>query len=283
MMENNKHDLGLGLVVEIVETIPDENGNNLGGYLYYLGKPLEGIEEQPLFKEVEEVVDHFRNVVIPDYIKSNGNFYSIKYFKEENSVYEFCRSYLTTNKINWGQTIDVIEVLEKQGYFMPKHSDKGFNVDEYIEYTDIVTDISREMVKHLKMFGFGADRNTNNLVGHDIKEKHKKCMNLIFTRYPWSSAYKIIKTVKGFLSISGKNFFSGQDLEKFEKEDPSTYEFVRTVIETFKDTHIGTSKTVLDVGFEKANMDFIEHMDLNADKLHTKYKKKRPKGYGKYK
>ena len=280
---SGKIDLGLGLVIEVIETIPDKDDNNLRGYLYYLGKPLEGIEEQPLFKTYKEIEEHFSFAVLPAYINSNGNFYSIRFFKEENSIREFVKAYLIKNKINWGQTLDIIEILESCNYYIPKSTDKGFNVDELNEYRSIVTDISREFVNHLKMFGFGADRNTSNLHNHPIKEKAAGCMNLVFTRYPWTSAYKIIKTVKSFLSISGRNFFAEQDIRKFENEDPESYEFVNVVVETLKDVHTECSAIDINTGFEKAAMDFIEHIDFNSDYLHDKYSKKRPAGYGKYK
>lgn len=287
-METNKKgsgkiNLGLGLTIEVIETIPDTNGNNLSGYLYYLGTPLEGVDEQPLFKTYKELEDHFSYIVLPAYIKSNGNFYSIKFFKEENSIYEFVRKYIMGNKINWGQTLNIIEIIEPYGYYMPKSTDKGFNVDELNEYRDIVTDISREFVRQLNMFGFGADRNTSNLHNHPVKEKVKGCMNLVFTRYPWTSAYKIIKTVKSFLSISGRNFFAQQDIRKFKNEDPESYEFVNVIIETLKDVHLDCNNVSINTGFEKAAMNFIEHIDTNSDYLHNKYSKKRPVNYAKYK
>lgn len=287
---NDKINLGVGFTVVVIETIPDDNGNNLEGFLHYLNEPVDGIDPQPLFKTIKDLENHFRTVVLSAYIEANnGDVYSIKYFQEENSIYEFVRDYFSNNKVNWGQYLDVISILSEAGYHMPKHNDKGFTYNELEFYKKTVKSISLEFKKHLVVFGFGADRDSRNMNDYeDFKKEIEEAyvdgtMNIVFTRFPWTSAYKINATIRSFISISGKNFFAKQKIETFKKFDEKAYSLMSGVTNGLKHIHIDTKKVVIEVGYDQAWLDFTEYMDAKKERLIKIFRKKRPHGTGTYK
>lgn len=280
----DKIDLGNGFSYEVIETVPDNNGCSLEGFLYYLNDILVGYKSKRLYKSEKSLCKHMKNVVLPEYINDHGGaVYSIRYFLEDNVVYEFVKEFLLNNKITWGSTLDIIEVLESAGYYLPKHGEKGFTVDELNLYISVVNQVSLEMLKHLKSFGFGADRNMSVTKDHVVKEKYGKgCSNIIYTRYPWTAGYKMIKTVMSFLSISSHNFLAGQDTSEFKTKDPEAYEFLDALTEYLKDVNVEANNVVSETGFRAAAIDFVSYMDDNSSELCAKYKLKSPVNYGVY-
>jgi len=276
MNEFKMVNLGNGFKVEPVRGLPNSKGADIQGFLYLNGElVLDNIEKK--YKTVKGLINFFKTKVVPEYIENNANkVFTIKYFRAENSISEFITAYLSANTIFWGQVIDVIAILKAYGYTIPEKKDKGYDSEEDQEWMTIINEVSREMLKRIKKLGFGADQNTSNRDGHDKTPRHFKCHNLIFTRYPWTSGYKIIKSVNSFLSISGMNFFAGQNYSEFQNKDPEAYEFVRALREYLKDIHVEMHTITSSTGFRRAALDFIEYMDEHKDALHAKYKKKSP-------
>ena len=270
---------GEGFKLEIVKTIPDVKGADLQGFLYHNGElVVDNVVKK--YKTVKGLTNFFKNKVMVEYIKNNANkVFTIKYFREENSINEFVTAYMDANTINWGEVIDVIGILRAYGYIIPEKHDRDYDAEEWQEWMEVVNDIGAEILKRLKSHGFGADRNTSNRDGHVKTPRHPNCYNLIFTRYPWTSAYKIIKSVMSFLSISGMDFFAGQNYSEFKNKDPEAYEFILALREYLKDINVEMHVIVSNTGFRKASLDFVQYMNEHKYELQAKYKKRSPINY----
>ena len=274
--------LGRGYYVEIVETVPDKKGNTLEGFLYYGNTLLNDLPFFGLFAAREKLVVEFVTVILPKYIREHKTD-AVKGLLTPSEVKSFVREYISGTKINYGQTIDIIQVLASKGYHLPVVEDDAFDHDTYMAFQALSPIISLELVKQLKSFGFGADRDNGDKKNHEIKEvKGSGWMNIVYTRYPWTGGYKMIKSVKSFINSSGNNAISGQDLTIFKKNDLIGYDFMMDTFDKMGEFKLGAKQLSLDCGFDASALDFVGHIDANIFELVKFYSKKRPVGYGKY-
>jgi len=280
MEKNNNIDLGLGFILEIIETVPDENGCNLEGFIYFLGTILKEIPPQRKYKNRKALIRHFENIIIPGYIASNrASVYNISNFEKQWSIDKFVSHTLLTNKFKYGQTVDVVVLLENEGYFVPKMNGETIFTDDMTCAIAVIRKISLALLKALDNLNFKPDRNNGNLKGHEFKESYGNTRNIIYTRYPWTANYKMIKTVMSFISISARNFFAGSDLDDFEKMFPEAYMLSMELAERLQDVHIGTSQVVLDTGFKKTQLQILSLLNKDESIMYEKFKELRPKIY----
>lgn len=67
-MEEVNVSMGLGFKLVIIDTIPDNNGNFREGHLTLNGDMCD-VDNSKLYKTDSGVINHFKNVIIPEYIK----------------------------------------------------------------------------------------------------------------------------------------------------------------------------------------------------------------------
>jgi len=279
--KNTRIDLGNNYSVEVKETLPDSKGNRFEGFLYYKRTFINDVAYTGLYPTPEALVVDYKENILPDYLRGNKD-HKINTLNTKDGIYEFVKKYLVGSKLTWGSTVDVIEILAASGYHLPKIEDGEFDFAEYSAYKVVVPKISLEMTKQLKSFGFDADRNSRNTKNHPVKETKKGWYNVVYTRYPWTPGYKLIKTLNTFIAASGGSFVVGKDLTSFKKNDAVGYEMLKLMVESMKDMHIATKQSSLDTGLERAIIDFKDYIDENENELVATYSKKRPVKYGKY-
>src|SRR5574344_111295 len=163
MLKDNQIDLKHGFVLELVKhPIGDMNGN-LEGFLTYIGKEVEvEPKNKRFYSDQVEAVKDFDNRIIPEFISGNSEIKVFKYLKD-NVMYDFVKKYLMEKQVTYGMVIDVIQVLEDDGYKIPSNTDKT-QVGNLIEFYLCVDRLSAEFKKHLKDFGFIADRNNDTTI-----------------------------------------------------------------------------------------------------------------------
>ena len=121
-LKENQIDLKHGFILELVKhPIGDANGN-LEGFLTYMEKEID-IDNKRLYSESTEAIRDFDNRIIPEFISKNNNVKVFKYLKDD-AMFDFVKKYLTEKQLTYGMVIDVIKVLEEDGYAIPSNKDK---------------------------------------------------------------------------------------------------------------------------------------------------------------
>lgn len=279
--KDERHNLGHGFKVMVVETIADIDGNNLEGFLYYQDAEVMVSENDRKYLNKIELYNDFNNRVIPAYISKND----VKIFKylDDELMHKFTKEYLLKNKdkITYGKIIDVIEVLREDGYKIPDWNDKA-QVSNLLDFYKCVDRLSKEFRFHLRDFGFPADRNINNTVDHPVFDKHIKCKNIVFTRYPWTTGYKAIKIVNDFLTMTENDLTANTDMKTFKKLSPGAHTHLEIITKLFNKIHIKTKRAVEELSYTELATEFKMYIKEHKQELLDIWSTKRPKNYGVY-
>lgn len=284
-MANNEniHDLGHGFKVELVRTVPDEKGCDIEGYLYFKDEAINIAQGGRLYENNVEALEDFNNRIIPAYVTKN-DVKEIKYLKGPEVIEDFVKKYLLKNKknITYGTTLDVIKILNKEGYQAPDESDTT-QVHNLLEYYKCIDSISAELKKQLVMFGFPADRNRNDTTDHVEGVSHLRCKNLVYTRYLWINGFKAIKVVKDFLKTTENDLTAGTDMVTLEKKSQEVYEVLTNVTTALNTVHYVTKDGVTATNFNDYANEFKDYIRNNKSELIKVWSRRRPKNYGVYK
>ena len=73
------------------------------------------IDNKRFYSESTEAIRDFDNRIIPEFISKDNNIKVFKYLKDD-AMFDFVKKYLTEKQLTYGMVIDVIKVLEKDGY-----------------------------------------------------------------------------------------------------------------------------------------------------------------------
>ncbi len=280
MNNNTIIELGNNYSVEVIKTIPDADGADLEGFLYFDKKMLDNITTYTKYKTIEELVIDFKTNILPKYIREN-KVQSIKGLITSKDINIFVKKYLAVANLTWGTSIDTLEVLVNDGYIIPKAEDQCFNIIEYQEYLLTVTKISLEITNQLKTLGFGADRNTSNVNDHIVIDKHPLCMNIVYTRYPWTAGYKMYKTVKQFEATVNSRHIGSMDMEEFKKKDKEGYNHLIKLSSSLAAAGLKISD-IFSEDFNPNMATFSQYIDENIVRLVKKYSKLRPDRYNEF-
>lgn len=280
VLKPNQFDMGNGFLLEIViHPIGDMNGK-LEGFLSYQGSELE-ISDKRFYGNNVECMEDFEKRIIPQYISGTN----IKIFKylDNDHMYNFTKEYLLKNKdkITYGKVINVIHILEEDGYEIPKWNDKA-QVNNLIDFYKCVDRLSGEFRIHLREFGFPADRNVNNTTDHGDFKKHDKCKNIVFTRYPWTNGFKAIRTINDFVTITDNDLSINTDMATFKRVSSPTHSYLKDVLAIFNKINLKTKQSLEDISYKEITDNFKKHIKENKKELLITWSKRRPKNYGVY-
>ena len=278
-LKENQIDLKHGFVLELVKhPVGDANGS-LEGFLTYIDKEID-IDNKRFYSEPTEAIRDFDNRIIPEFIGKNNNIKVFKYLKDD-AMFDFVKKYLTEKQLTYGMVIDVIKVLEEDGYAIPNNKDKT-QVGNLIEFYLCVDRLSAEFKKHLKHFGFIADRNVNNTIDHPRFIKHEKCKNIVFTRYPWTNGFKAISIINDFISITENDLSFNTDIDIFKKVSKDAHKYLKDMLSVFNKVNLKTKDTLEDINYEEIKNEFREYFKENKQTLVDIWSKRRPVNYGVY-
>jgi len=278
VLKENQIDLKHGFVLELVKhPIGDMNGD-LEGFLTHNGNEIEILNKR-FYSEPTEAIRDFDNRIIPDYINNTD----IKIFKYliNDSMYDFVKNYLIKKQLTYGMVIDVIQVLEEDGYKIPSYKDKT-QVGNLIEFYLCVDRLSAEFKRHLKHFGFIADRNINNKKDHPSFDKHPKCKNIVFTRYPWTNGFKAISIIDEFVATTENDLSFNTDIEVFKKVSKDAYKHLKNVLSVFNKTNLKTKNMLDSINYRDIKGEFKRYYKENRTELVEIWSKRRPTNYGVY-
>lgn len=269
-----------GYSVEIVETVADAKGNNLKGYLLYNGNDVKDFDHDKRYKKVDQIVSVFTKTLLPKYLKNKKP--SISDFILKKSVYQFVKEYILATKITWGYTLDIIAILEERGYIIPRTIDANFDAVYYAKYVETVNRIGMEFIRQLGQFGFTPDRRASDMTYHIPGEKHAGCLNLVFTRYPWTSTIVLQRSVKKAMTLLRRNYLEGVELTTFKGEAKELYDIMLELNAILaKDTiKVGA---LLDKKYSKKSSEFTNELRPLVEELSKTFATKQPIGYGIYK
>lgn len=279
-LKENQFNMGNGFLLEIVKHPKGDMNGNLEGFLSYQGSEIE-IPNKRFYGDNVECMKDFEKRIIPEF--ANGiNIKVFKYLDNEH-MYNFTKEYLLKNKdkITYGKVIDVIHILQEDGYEIPKWNDKA-QVNNLIDFYKCVDRLSAEFKLHLKEFGFPADRNVNNRSDHGDFIKHDKCRNIVFTRYPWTNGYKAISTINDFVTITDNDLSIGIDIDTFKRKEPTGYKHLKNVLKLFNKVNLKTKETLDNINYDEITKDFKKYIKDNKKELLKVWSIRRPKNYGVY-
>lgn len=278
VLKENQIDLKHGFILELVKhPIGDMNGD-IEGFLTHNDNEIEILNKR-FYSEPTEAIKDFDNRIIPDYI-NNTNIKIFKYLINDN-MYDFVRNYLIKKQLTYGVVINVIQVLEEDGYKIPSNKDKT-QVGNLIEFYLCADRLSAEFKKHLKEFGFIADRNVNNKVDHPSFKKHEKCKNIVFTRYPWTNGFKVINVINDFVSMTENDLSFNTDIDVFKKVSKDAHKYLKNMLSIFNKVNLKTKDTLENINYEEIKNEFKEYYRENKTELIEIWSKRRPTNYGVY-
>lgn len=277
-LKENQVDLKHGFVLELVKhPIGDQNGN-LEAYLTHNDNEVE-ITNKRFYSEATEAIKDFDIRIIPEYISQTD----IKIFKylDDDNMFKFVQDYLNKNQLTYGMVIDVIQVLKEDGYKIPSYKDKT-QVGNLIEFYLCVDRLSAEFKRHLKHFGFIADRNINNKKDHPSFDKHPKCKNIVFTRYPWTNGFKAISIIDEFVTTTENDLSFNTDIEVFKKVSKDAHKHLKNVLSVFNKTNLKTKDMLDSINYGDIKDEFKRYYKENRTELIELWSKRRPTNYGVY-
>jgi len=283
------------MYVGVKETIPDEEGNIFKGVLCKLVPgikdvfnvvgpdtyvEIEGMSVEPNMSTEHEVVMHFNNDVVKRYF-SQQNVHGLRDLSSDKNAENFVLTILHAEKFTYGQTIDVTGLFNKYGLATPTIDNPRYTTAEYYVYIRAVNTVSKVLVRLLKNLGFGADRNKDNTYDHDDANIIDGCRNVIWTRYPWSSVFKMNKTVRAFISMARKDFYANQDLGPLKKYDEGLHQKTIDMVGKLNVSAIGFTEAADDSFYDGMKDYKNSFIDLKDD-LVFDFKKLRPDTYQKF-
>ena len=279
-LKPNQYDMGNGFLLEIVtHPVGDEYGK-LEGFLSYQGSDLE-IADRRFYESNSDVITDFSKRIIPEF--ANG--FNIKVFKylDNELMFNFTRNYLEKNKdkITYGKVLDIIHILEEDGYEIPKWNDKA-QVNNLLDFYHCVDRLSLEFKTHLRIYGFTADRNLNNTTDHPEFTKNPNCRNIVFTRYPWSNGFKAISAINDFLTFTNNDLSTEIDMKTFKKFSSEAHNHLAEILSTFNKVNLKTKQSLEDISYNEIKDGFKAYFKANKSELLSIWSKKRPKNYGVY-
>ena len=278
-LKENQIDLKHGFVLELVKHPVGDTNGSLEGFLTYMDKEID-IDNKRFYSESTEAIRDFDNRIIPEFISKNNNIKVFKYLKDD-AMFDFVKKYLTEKQLTYGMVIDVIKVLEKDGYVIPSNKDKT-QVGNLIEFYLCVDRLSAEFKKHLKHFGFIADRNINNEKDHLSFDKHPKCKNIVFTRYPWTNGFKAISIIDEFVTTTENDLSFNTDIEVFKKISKDAYKHLKNVLSVFNKTNLKTKDMLDGINYKDIKDEFKRYYKENRAELIEIWSRRRPTNYGVY-
>jgi len=275
-----KHDLGDGFDGDFITRAPDNLGNTIEVEVYFDNECIvdSGIDRK--FGTVAEAVHYLIDTFIPKYIKEH-DLKTSRYLNSDRIIDMIVNKIIINNKITYGYSIDIINELAVLEYAIPDYNDK-MTVSDIENFYTSVNKINKRLLKWLKVFGFGADRDKSNIVDHTKIEKHPNCNNVIYTRYPWTAGMKAIKTVNKFIVDTDRDFLKGQEMNAFKTMQKTEYGNLIMVVSGLSKVHTGIVDLIKDNDFEKNADKFMGLIDKNKVKLVKKWSKLQPKNYGNF-
>ena len=281
-LKDNQIDLKHGFMLELVKHPKGDQYGNLEGFLTHNGEEVDiskFTSYTRFYSDKVEAASDFDNRIIPDYISKN-NIKLFKYLTDEQ-IHAFVKKYLLANKITYGTVIDVIEVLREDGYQIPNNNDKT-QVGNLIEFYACVDRLSNEFKKHLISFEFIADRNINNKKDHGPFNKHEKCRNIVFTRYPWTNGFKAMSVINDFVTMTETDLSYNTDIKTFKKVSPDANKYLKNLLSVFNKLNIKTKDTLDNLSYIEIASEFKKYLKENKRELLDIWSKRQPTNYGVY-
>lgn len=277
-LKDNEYDLGHGFILEMVLHPKGDEYGRLEGFLEYDGNPVD-IGVNRFYGEVTEAMNDFNNRVIPVYINKNN----IKVFKylDDKYMVDFVKSYLLENRVTYGMVLDVITILKDHGYDIPKNND-NVKVRNVLEFYSCVDRLSKEFKRQLRLFKFTADRSVTNTVDHPKFNKHIKCRNIVFTRFPWSNGFKAISTINDFMTVTDNNLKDDIEMDEYKKFSEGAHKNLDAVLSMFNKINLKTNETLDNIGFDTVVYQFKSFYKDTRHELVSYWSKQQPVNYGVY-
>lgn len=268
-----------GYSVEIVETVANASGNNLEGFLMYNMIYVKDLRHATKYKSNSSLVDAFKTKVLPKYLKNKPML--VTDFILQEWVYKFVKEFILSTNVTWGYTVDLIKVLEGKGYTMPRSGDECFDIDYYNQYLGVVNNIGRELIIHLKQFGFTPDRRASDMEWHVPAERHVGCFNLIFTRYPWTSSVILQRSVTKALNLFNRDYIENVELETLKLDQPVLYKVLMDMNKALGDDAVKVG-VILSKNYKLKSNKFTYELKQKVEQITKLFAREQPNNYGIY-
>jgi len=271
-MQTSKIELEKGYSLEVVRTLPNNEGHDLEAYLYDGDMLVDELISITRYKTIEDAVVDYKLNLLPDYKlrKTSGRLVELTNDKIESIAIK----YITKRKIKYGMIIDGRDVFTKAGYLEPDLSLPNVYYHHIAYYDGLVKKLTLVLVKELKIRGFYPDRvNSDRTYTFDTdKVKVRDSMNLVYTRYPWYESLKMAKLVNSFKVASDTNFVDEGKLKDLKQSYNEVYVSIKDTNESLRELNIEFRKIANKI-FQKKSDKLSGNIAKNINEMVKHYRK----------
>ena len=269
--------------------INNDGINVLEAILYRDGEVFNDIKSERYYTTVIEAIEHFKNVLIPEYLFSSdfevtGEVKDFVLINNAAAVDMLVKKFLYDFRdgLYYNSVVDIITVLTFYGFLMPgddEYSRKG-HIDDYYR---LVNMINSALIEKLKTIMFLPDRRVANK--HDLLDEFNKsdfCKNIVFFRLPNIPGYRTINTAETFSRILKNDFLKNLDSVTFSAEEPEIYNAMTDLNEEVAVVNVAIRDTFNETSFNDKADTFKKLVERKRKKFVNYWSTQKPLGYIKF-
>jgi len=220
-------------------------------------------------KEVRFIMNNNKTAVLFDKGSGTG----------EITLSEMAREFLVKSQLTYGEFVDTYDVLAEFGIVETKGLLR--NARKYVQYMNLAKKLGDEMVKHLTLIGFKADKKKKPSYEGFDSSRHING-NVVYTNHMWTVANKAKAAVKESVNSMRGIHDDGIDLslwEKYSHEQVGVWHSVSNKKRKFGDEDMMEWKTN---EFDPEMNALLDDIRENYDEMVAFEKGKQPEGYRRY-
>jgi hypothetical protein len=192
---------------------------------------------------------------------------------------DLVKEYLLDANLKYGEAVDTFDVMRDFGIEI---TDEVMNNGRlYMQYFNLAKAIGSEMVEHLNLFGFKADKKVKPKYEGFDNSIHING-NVVYTNYPWTVVSKAIAaTVESSNAMKGIHD-SGVDLSIWEENYPDqvrTWKAIQEEKTRFANEELASWRE--DV-FNPMAMPLQEYIQEHFEEMAATARGRQPENYGRY-
>jgi hypothetical protein len=189
------------------------------------------------------------------------------------------KEYLLAAQLRYGNSIDAYEVLAQFGI---KENDELLGDGrKYLRYINLAEKVADELVSHLTMFGFKADKKKKPKVEGFENAKHING-NMVYTNYPWIVTYKAGRAaIESYTAMIGKHD-EGIDLSLWEELKPNQVRKWKVLQETKVRFAREEIEPWMNQSFTPLYDELTQEIEEDVEEMMTIARTRQPSRYGVY-
>ena len=195
------------------------------------------------------------------------------------TIGEMAKEFLQEAQVKYGQSINTYDVLANFGITETKGLLK--NGRRYMQYLNLARRLGDELVEHLTLYGFKADKKKKPAYEGFDNTLHVNG-NMVYTNYPWTVVQKSVAAVNESINAMTGEHDKGIDLEpwrEISEVEVDAWKDLAAAKKKFGDVDMQLWKENV---FDPMSAPLIDRINENWDEMVMAVRDKQPKNYGVY-